>query len=173
MCTTSSRIRYHNYYAVFPIKLLKIRGYTACTFPLFCDVMSPLIIQVAHQTLSSLWVTHNRCGPGDIPQVWAWRPPGCGPGDPPHQTPQLPPWVWAWRPPRPDHSTSPWVWAWRPFQPRPQNFPLGVGLETPPPRARPLNLPPGCGPGDLQGMLGYHPLHLLEHITFANFVCGR
>ena len=49
--------------------------------------------------------------------------------------------------------------------------PLGVGLETPPgqtpqllpwvwawrsPLARPLNLPPGYGPGDLQGMLGYH-----------------
>ena len=28
----------------------------------------------------------------------------------------------------------PWVWAWRP------------------PRARPLNFPPGCGPGDLQDM---------------------
>ena len=41
--------------------------------------------------------------------------------------------------------------------------PQGVGLETPPkvwawrpPQARPLNFPPGCGPGDLQGMLGYH-----------------
>ena len=33
----------------------------------------------------------------------------------------------------------PHVWAWRP------------------PQARPLNFPPGCGPGDLQGMLGYHP----------------
>ena len=33
---------------------------------------------------------------------------------------------------------TPWVWAWRP------------------PLARPLKLPPGCGPGDLQGMLGYH-----------------
>ena len=32
-------------------------------------------------------------GPGDPPQVWAWRPPS--------QTPQLPPWVWAWRPPPP------------------------------------------------------------------------
>ena len=39
------------------------------------------------------------------------------------------PQVWAWRSPR--------VWAWRP------------------PQARPLNLPPGCGPGHLQGMLGY------------------
>ena len=41
------------------------------------------------------------------------------------------PWVLASRPP--------WVWALRPHQ------------------ARPLNFPPGCGPGDLQGMLGYHP----------------
>ena len=40
---------------------------------------------------------------------------------------------------------------------------LGVGLETP--QARPLNFPlwcgpgdpPGCGPGNLQDMLGYHP----------------
>ena len=37
--------------------------------------------------------TPPRCGPGDAPWVWAWRPP-------PGQTPQLPPWVWAWRPAR-------------------------------------------------------------------------
>ena len=43
------------------------------------------------------------------------------------------------------------VWAWRP--------PPGVGLEIPP--ARPLKLPHGCGPGNLQGMLGYTP-SLLE-----------
>ena len=59
-------------------------------------------------------------GPGD--------PPRCVPGDPPGQTPQPPPWVWAWRPPWPDPPTSP------------------LCLETP--LARPLNLPPGCGPGD-------------------------
>ena len=41
----------------------------------------------------------------------------------------------------------PWVWAWRP--PR-----CGPGVS---PLARPLNFPPGCGPGNLQGMLGYHP----------------
>ena len=50
--------------------------------------------------------------------------------------------------------------------------PLGVGLETPPPGqtqlppwvwawrphlARPLNFPPGCGPGNLQGMQGHPP----------------
>ena len=33
----------------------------------------------------------------------------------------------------------PWVWAWRP------------------PTQIPLNFPTGCGPGNLQGMLGYHP----------------
>ena len=33
--------------------------------------------------------------------------------------------------------------------------PPGVGLETP--QARPLNFPPGCGPEDLQCILGYHP----------------
>ena len=32
--------------------------------------------------------------------------------------------------------------------------PPGVGLKTP--QARPLNFPLGRGPGDLQGMLGYH-----------------
>ena len=34
--------------------------------------------------------------------------------------------------------------------------PPGVGLETPP--FRPLKLLTGCGPGNLQGMLGYTPL---------------
>ena len=47
---------------------------------------------------------------------------------------------------------TPWVWASR--------SPLGVGLETP--LARPLNFPPGCGPGNLQGMLGYPPGDLLQ-----------
>ena len=81
----------------------------------------------------------SRCGPGDppgvgleTPQVWDWRPPGFGPGDPlgvglETPTGQTP-------------QLPPWVWAWRP-----------------PPPARPLNFPLGCGPGDLQGMLGYHP----------------
>ena len=45
-------------------------------------------------------------------------------------------------------DTPPQVWAW--------GSPLGVGLETPPP-ARPLKLPLECGPGNLQGMLGYQP----------------
>ena len=42
-------------------------------------------------------------------------------------------------------------------------IPPGVGLEIPPavsletPPARLLNFPLGCGPGDLQGMLGYYP----------------
>ena len=61
-----------------------------------------------------------------------------------------PPWVWAWRPPVVGLET-PQVWAWRPPT-------LGCGPGDPP--ARPLNFPPGCGPGNLQSMLGYH--HPLE-----------
>ena len=38
----------------------------------------------------------------------------------------------------------PWVWTWRPPPPP------GMGLETPPGQT------PQLGPGDLQGMLGYH-----------------
>ena len=38
----------------------------------------------------------------------------------------------------------------------PSTSPLGVDLEKPPPpRPDPLNFPPGGGPGNLQGMLGY------------------
>ena len=61
----------------------------------------------------------------------------CGPGNPPARPLNLPPGV-GLETPQPDTSTSPWVWAWRPSGQTPQ-----------PP-------PPGCGPGDLQGMLGYH-----------------
>ena len=51
-----------------------------------------------------------------------------------------PPWVWAWRPPRcGPGDPAPQVWAWRPPWPDPPQ------------------LPPGCGPGNLQGMLEYHP----------------
>ena len=50
-----------------------------------------------------------------------------------------PPTMWPWRPLWPDPSSSPWVWAWRPS------------------RAIPLKLPPRCGPGNLQGILGYTP----------------
>ena len=54
--------------------------------------------------------------------------------------PQLPPWVWTWRPPWPDPPQLPsWVWTWRSPLPDPPKLPLG------------------CGPGNLQGMLGYHP----------------
>ena len=74
----------------------------------------------------------------ETPQVWAWRTPRCGPGEPPARPLNFP-LGWDWRPP----------WA------RPLNFPLGVGLETP--LARPLKFLPGCGPGNLQSMLGYHP----------------
>ena len=45
---------------------------------------------------------------------------------------------------------SPQVWAWRPLQ------------------ARPLNFPIECGPGDLQGMLGYHPPPCTEFLTHAS-----
>ena len=59
------------------------------------------------------------------------HPPGCGPGNPlPGCGPR-----------------DPLVWAWR--------LPLVLGLETSP--ARPLKLPFGCGPGDLQDMLIYQP----------------
>ena len=35
----------------------------------------------------------------------------------------------------------------------PSSSPLGVGMDQ-----MPLNFPLGCGPGNLQGMLGYHPI---------------
>ena len=53
---------------------------------------------------------------------------------PPQSGPGAPPW--------PDSSQlPPWLWAWRP-----------------PPQPDTPQFPPGCGPGNLQGMLGYHPL---------------
>ena len=58
--------------------------------------------------------------------------------------PQLPPWVWAWKPAR--HAG---LWAWTRS---PSTSPLAVGLDQ-----IPLNFPLGCGPGNLQVMLGYHP----------------
>ena len=64
--------------------------------------------------------------------------PRCGPGDTPD--------VGLETPSQCEPGETPWVWAWRP---------LGEGLETP--QAKPLNFPPGCGPGNLQGLLGYHP----------------
>ena len=39
----------------------------------------------------------------------------------------------------------------------PQPTPLGVGLETPLPLARPLNAPPGCGPGDTPPVWAWRP----------------
>ena len=59
-------------------------------------------------------------------------------------------------PPRCGPRDPPWLWAWRPPQVRPLNFPPGCGPGDPP-QARPLNFPPGCGPGDLQGIVGYTP----------------
>ena len=58
-------------------------------------------------------------------------------------------------PPRCGPGAPLWVWAWRPGQ-IPFNSPLGVDLETPLPSQIPLNFPSECGPGNLQGMLGYH-----------------
>ena len=111
----------------------------------------------------------------ETPRVWAWRPPpgkihlafplGCGPGYPPGQDPpQLSPWLWAWRTsPQPDPpQLPPWVWALRLPWPDPPQLPIWLWAwrtnhPAPPPSQIPLNFPPGCGPGNLQGMLGYHP----------------
>ena len=63
---------------------------------------------------------------------------------------------------------------------------LGVGGPGDPPKARPLNFPPGCGPGDLlqdilgyhlQCMLGYHPpvnsiTDTCKNITLPQLRCG-
>ena len=87
--------------------------------------------------------------------MWVWRPPRCGLGDPPGQTPQLPPWVWVWKPPGQTPQLPPWVWAWRPPGQTPQ-LPPGCGPGEPL-RPGPSTSPPGCMPGDLQGMLRYHP----------------
>ena len=81
----------------------------------------------------------------ETPKVWVWRSPRCEPGEPPRCGPADPPRCGPGDPARPDPSASA----------------LGVGLEPPSP-ARPLNFPPGCGPGNLQGMLGYHPQDLLQ-----------
>ena len=59
------------------------------------------------------------------------------------------------------------------------NITWAITFRHPPP-ARLLNLPPGCGPRDLQCMLGYHTpppwtasqTDTYKNITFANFVCG-
>ena len=64
-------------------------------------------------------------------------PPWCGPGDPPGVGLEAPLGV---------GLETLWVWS---------GEPPGVGLENP--LARPLKLPLGCGPGNLQGMLGYTP----------------
>ena len=112
---------------------------------------------------SRMCTTCSSSRQGGLPQcmlgythwVWAWRPPGLG-----LKTPQVwacRPLLWAWRPPGVGLQSPPPpnVWAWRAPRHGPVE-PPGVGLETP--QARPLNFPPGCGPENLQGMLGYHPL---------------
>ena len=95
---------------------------------------------LARSPLTSSW------GVG-LDQIPLNFPLGCGPGP---DLLKLPPWVWAW-------TRSPqlpaWLWAWIRS---PSTSPLGVGLE--PSLARSSKLPLGCGPGNLQSMLGYHPL---------------
>ena len=58
-------------------------------------------------------------------------------------------------PPGQTPQPPPWVWAWRP------------------PPARPLNLPPGCGPGNLQAMLGYTPPPLRRPARHAGIPPAR
>ena len=114
-----------------------------CILPAAVAVWWGEVSASAHTGILPPWY-----GPGD-------NPPGCGPGDPPPSVglEKTPIRVLAWRPPRPDPSTSP----------------LGVGLETP--QARPLNFPLGCGPGDLQGMLGYHPPGDLQGMLGYHLQC--
>ena len=77
--------------------------------------------------------THSSSHQAGVCLSTCWDTPHLGVG---LETPQVwawrPPWVWAWRPPQ--------VWACRPPWPDPSSSPLG------------------CGPGNLQGMLGYTPL---------------
>ena len=49
------------------------------------------------------------------------------------------PQVWAWRPPTLQCGPGDPPWG------RPLNFPPGCGPGDPPPQARPLNFPTGCG----------------------------
>ena len=92
----------------------------------------------------------SRLPGGCLPQCMLGYPPRCGPGDPPGCEPgDSPPGVGLETPQCEPGDTPPWVWAWRP--------PTRCGPGDPP-QARPLNFPLGCGPGDLQDMLGYHPL---------------
>ena len=65
------------------------------------------------------------CGPGDPPQVWAWRPSWL-----------WAPQVWACRPSQ--------VWAWRSPQASPLNFSLGCGPGDPP-QPDPSTSPLGVG----------------------------
>ena len=88
---------------------------------------------------SRMRTARSSCRHGGISTHPPWSsPPGAGTplgaGTPQPDPPQLLPWVWTW-------TTSPSI------------SPLAVGLDQ-----TPLNFPLGCGSGNLQGMLGYHPL---------------
>ena len=105
---------------------------------------------------------HPRCGPGD-PLVLAWRHPlgvdldtlpqarplnfplGVGLETPQARPLKLPLGV-GLKPPRPVPSSSPLVWTWR--HPQVWAWRPPKVLAWRPPKARPLNFPPGCGPGD-------------------------
>ena len=90
---------------------------------------------------------------------------------------------------------TPWVWDWRtpPGQSPQLPLPPGCGHGDLPPPARPLNLLPGCGPGDPLARplnlspwvwawrparrTGIPPPHCgqtdtCKNTTFANFFCG-
>ena len=77
------------------------------------------------------------------------------------ETPQM----WPWRPPPGGGLETP--------QARPLNFPLWCGRGDPPPGKNP-QLPPGCGPGNLKDMLGYHlhpPGDLLQGMLGYHLQC--
>ena len=126
----------------------------------------------------------QKCMPGDLLDMGLETPqarplnlnfdPGCGPGTPP-QTPQLPHWVWNWRPHlRPNHLTSNLgveletckaCWYTTPYPGDLQGMLVYHPLPWRP--ARHAGIPPTC-PRDLQCMLGYHPSSPVDRMTCKN-----
>ena len=111
---------------------------------------------------SRMCTAHSSGCWGDLPQCMLGYPLWCGPGDTPLGVGLETSQVWAWRPPGMGLETplgvgleTPLVWTWRPPQARPLNFPLGCWPGDHP-WPDPSTSPPGCGPRNLQGMLGYH-----------------